>query len=137
MNRKELSPEDVLKGFIDLMYQWNTFCQELDKKGEFYKQREIVLEQLNRIFDEYLTIKERKWGRQASLSFSTPPEYNLATNEILTCTVDGNKAYIEVQETVGFKNKIKYTIHQKQDGWRIDKKETYDEFDDKWRKGIL
>lgn len=138
MERKQLSPTDILKGFITSMFKWNVACQEIDKvAGKFYQQREYVLKQLNEIYSEYLTVKERKNGRQASLSFSNPPEYNLSTNEILSCTEDGKKAYIEVQETVGFKEHLKYTLHKKNDGWRIDKREAYNEFDDKWEKRIL
>jgi hypothetical protein len=29
--------------------------------------------------------------------------------------MDGKKIFIEVQETVGFKNRIKYTLHFKKD----------------------
>jgi len=130
-------PLVILRKFINEMYQWYTMCQELEKNSEFYEQREKVSERLNAIFSAYLTIRDRKYGRQVSLSFGNPPEYNLATNEILSCTIDNKKAFIEVQETVGFKNKLKYTLCLKKDGWRIDKKEIYDEFDDKWEKGIL
>ena len=120
------------------MFEWNTFCQELDQTPkEFYKQRENVLERLNKIFNEYLTLKDRKQGRQASLCFSNPPEYNLATNEILSCEENGKKAYIEVQETVGFKERLRYTLQLKTDGWRIDKKEAYNEFEDKWQRRTL
>ena len=129
-------PLEVLKEFINEMYQWNMMCQEIDKiPKEYYNQKNMILEKLNGIFLNYLTVKDRKYTQQ--LSYSNPPEYNLATNEILTCNVENKKAYIEIQETVGFKNKIKYTLHLKNDGWRIDKKEWWDEFDNKWKKGIL
>ena len=132
----EKEPLEVLKEFINEMYQWNMMCQEIDKiPKEYYNQRNMILEKLNGIFLNYLTVKDRKYAQQ--LSYSNPPEYNLATNEILTCNVENKKAYIEIQETVGFKNKIKYTLHLKNDGWRIDKKEWWDEFDNKWKKGIL
>jgi hypothetical protein len=124
---------DVLKKFIDAMYKWNSMCQEIDRTlHEFYKQKSMISEKLNEIFTEYLTVKDRKYGRQASLSFSTPSEYSLDTNEILSCKMDGKKVFIEVQETVGFKNRIKYTLHLKKDKWLIDKKESFDEFKDKW-----
>ena len=132
----EKEPLEVLKEFINEMYQWNMMCQEIDKiPKEYYNQKNMILEKLNGIFLNYLTVKDRKYTQQ--LSYSNPPEYNLATNEILTCNVENKKAYIEIQETVGFKNKIKYTLHLKNDGWRIDKKEWWDEFDNKWKKGIL
>lgn len=138
MKREKLNPTDILKSFIDSMFKWNVKCQELDKTpGEFYKHRERVLSDLNEIFSCYLTLKERKQGRQASLSFSNPPEYNLATNKIVSCKEDPKKAYIEVQETVGFKELLRYTLLKKNDGWRIDKKEAYNKFDNKWEKRIL
>jgi hypothetical protein len=136
MKENRTNPEETLKSFISSMYNWNTICIELDKiPGEFHKQRDKLLEKLNQVFCEYITKKDRKYAQQ--LSYSDPPEYNLATNEILSCLIDGKKAFIEVQETVGFKEKIKYTLHQKNDGWRIDKKEAYNEFDNKWEKRIL
>lgn len=62
-----------------------------------------------------------------------PPEYNLESNNIQSCEIDGKKAYIEVLETVGFKRKLKYTLQKKKDGWRVDKRESYDDvFNHKW-----
>lgn len=139
MKADRTNPEETLKGFIDSMYKWNSMCQEIDKiPHEFHNQRGIIAEKLNEIFAEYLTVKDRKYGRQAGgPSFSTPSEYNLDTNEILSCKIDGKKAFIEVQETIGFKEKLKYTLHLKGNEWRVDKKEAYDEFDEKWVKRIL
>jgi hypothetical protein len=129
-------PLEILKAFINERYQFNTACQELNKiPGEFYKQREGLLENLDKIFEKYLTLRDRIYAR--SLTISTPSTYNLETNEILSCNIDNKKAYIEVQETVGFKKKLKYTLHLKKDGWKIDKKETYVKSKNKWEKDIL
>ena len=55
----------------------------------------------------------------------------------MSCVSDGKKTYIEVQETVGFKEKLRYILLLKNDGWRIDKKEIYSKSEDKWFKGNL
>ena len=130
------NPLDVLKGFMNEMYQFNETGKKLNSEKRFDPERdEKLLEDKKIIFSKYLTNKERKYSM--SLHWSTPSEYNLETNEILSCNIDGKKAYIELQQTVGFKLKIKYTLHLKQDSWRIDKKETYRKSEDKWEAGIF
>lgn len=135
MRTKEMSPEEVFIQFSNKMYNWNLMCIELDTDeslGKNEKDKKIY-ESLNAIFNEYVTIRKRPYGRQSGYSFKTPPEYNLETNEILSSTTEGNRAYIEVQETVGFKRKLRYTLHKKIDGWRVDKRESYDDvFKHKW-----
>ena len=134
MKREELNPEEIFKQFSTAMYEWNLMCIDLKKSQEDYTIiREKKAEELNKVYQEYVTDRKRTYGRQASLSFRNPPEYNLETNKILSCEIDEKKAYIEVQETVGFKNKLKYTLQRKKDGWRIDKRESYDDvFKNKW-----
>jgi hypothetical protein len=136
MRTEDLSSEEVFKQFSIEMYEWNVLCIELendDSQDEKQKYQSIK-GKLDEIFLEYLTIRKRSTGRQAGYDFSTAhPEYNPETNEILSSVVEGNKAYIEVQETVGFKRKLRYTLHKKKDGWRIDKREHFDEFENKWR----
>jgi hypothetical protein len=134
MKREELNPEEIFKQFSTVMYEWNLMCIDLKKSQEDYTViREKKVTRLNEIYQEYVTDRKRIYGRQASLDFSNPPEYNLETNEILSCTEDGKKAYIEVQEKVGFKLRLRYTLHKKKDGWRVDKRESYDDvFKNKW-----
>ena len=130
------NPLDVLKGFIDEMFQFNESVGKAWADNKFDPERdEKLLEDKKVIFSKYLTDKERVYSM--SLSHSTPSTYNLETNEILSCNIDGKKAYIEIQETVGFKNKIKYTLHLKKDGWRIYKKEAYLRLKDKWESRIF
>jgi altronate dehydratase len=134
MRSDTLTPEEVFREFSLSMYKWNLLCIELEESEEDYKAtREKMLTELNKIFQEYLTIRERKYGRQAGLGYSIDPvEYNPETNKVLSCVIEKSKAFIEVKETVGFENKLKYTLHKKTDGWRIDKREFFDEFKNKW-----
>ncbi len=140
MRTKEQTAEEVFKAFSKEMYEWNLMCIDLDSNDAMDESEkdEKIKSELDRIFEEYLTIRKRTNGRQAGYNFSTPPEYNPKKNEILSCVIDGKKAYIEVQETDGFQKKLKYTLHQKEDGWRVDKKESYDDvFKNKWIADIL
>lgn len=68
------------------------------------------------------------------MSVSFPPDYDPENDEILDVEVIKNKATVIVQKHTGFKNKYRYTLHFKNNEWRIDKKEW---FDDKWKQDYL
>ena len=133
IGKENNEPVEILRNFIDERYKFN---EKLRSLKNWVPEQDKLLEELRNIFEKYCTTKERKYSN--GLTASNPSKYNLKTNEILSCQIDGKKAYIEVQETVGFKNKIKYTLNLTKDGWRIYKKEMYDDvFKKKWEKSIL
>ncbi|NDV66709.1 NTF2 fold immunity protein [Bacteroides sp. 224] len=140
MENIESTAQDVFLRFSQAMYEWNILSLELKRNDSMSDDEKIIIrkEKLDKIFEEYCTIRKRTYGRQAGYNFKNPPEYNLETNNILSSVVEGNKAFIEVQETVGFNRKLKYTLHKKADGWRVDKREVYDDvFKNKWITDIL
>lgn len=129
MRPTEMSPEEVFDAFSEQMYRWNLMCIALEDDDDLSDEEkdEKIENELNEIFDEYVTVRKRTHGRQKAYSYECPPEYNPETNKVASSTTDGNKAYIEVQETDGFNRKLRYTLHHKEDGWRIDKRESYDD----------
>jgi hypothetical protein len=129
-------PLKILKGFIDERYKHNEKGKKLTEDKYDPELNNKLLEELINIFEKYCTKKERKYSNY--LVWSTSSDYNLETNEILSCTIEDKKAYIEVQETVGFKNKFRYTLNLTKNGWRIYKREMYDDvFKNSWEKSIL
>lgn len=130
---KELSPNDIFNQFSEAMYQWNLDAIKMKKENTPHEiQSQKLQESINEIYEKYLTKRKRTYGRQNGVSFRTPPEYNPETNEILSVVIDEKKAYIEVQETIAFKSKLRYTLHKKEDGWKLDKREIYNKTEDKW-----
>ena len=133
---------EVLKKFIIAMNKWEVYYHTLtmdyidqgkklapldDKKGE----------ELNAIFNTYCTLRERKYGRQSSLRTGCPPEYSPDEEILATEVLKKNKIAIETQEHSVMKYRSRYTLHYKNKEWRIDKKEAYDDKDDKWERWIL
>ena len=130
---QELTAKEVFIQFSEAMYAWNVRAIEMDEENLPHNIRfEKMTIDLIEIFDKYVTKRKRVYGDPSSRSFKNPPEYNLATNEILSCTVEEKKTYIEVQESVGFKRKLRYTLHKKKEGWLVDKREVYRRLEDKW-----
>ena len=134
---QELTAKEVFIQFSEAMYAWNVRAIESDEENlphnvQFEKKEAELIE----VFDQYVTKRKRVYG-YPTRSVKNPPEYNLATNEIISCTVEDKKAYIEVQETVGFKRKLKYTLHKKKEGWRVDKREVFRKLEDKWESLFL
>jgi hypothetical protein len=126
-----LTPKEVFERFGEAAYQWNLRAIQMKAENAPYNIRaEKAKFELNEIFEQYVTQRKRAYVRGAN--FGTPPEYNAATNKMLSVTVEDKKAFIEVQETVGFKRKLRYVLHKKKDGWRVDKREPYSKSEDKW-----
>ena len=91
-------------------------------------------EELDAIFNTYCTLRERKYGRQSSLRTGCPPEYSPDEEILATEVLKKNKIVIETQEHSVMEDRYRYTLHYKNKGWRIDKKEVYRRRNDKWEK---
>ncbi|GCW61474.1 TPA: NTF2 fold immunity protein [Escherichia coli] len=124
---------NVFDSFSKEMNEWEVSyynSRQNDRSGD----KTSFREKLDAIFNKYCTSKERKYGRQVAMSVSFPPDYDPENDEILDVEVIKNKATVIVQKHTGFKNKYRYTLHFKNNEWRIDKKEW---FDDKWKQDYL
>lgn len=140
-----VNPQEVLLKFMYKMNLWEVkyysafieaFKTNDGKRGLPDIVRESQKEELESIFSEFLTKKERKFGRLVSLSTSCPPAYDPENDEIVEMEVGNKRAIFVVQKHTGFKNKYRYTLHFKKGEWRIDKKEMSDE-NDKWARSYL
>lgn len=135
----KLSPVETLLEFINDMNAW-----ENSYRDAFMEDHSIdktpYREQLSDVFLKWCTLKERKTGRQISLKVSFPPDYDPESDEVVDVSIVKNKASIIVRKNTGFQNKYRYTLHLKNDEWRIDKKEWLDEDDngnEKWAQAYL
>ena len=130
---------EVLKKFIIAMNKWEvyycTLSMDYVDKGEYEKLNSLrpkKREELNAIYNTYLTLRERKYGRQSALNVGYPPEYSPDEEILATEVLKKNKITIETQEHSILEYRYRYTLHYKNKEWRIDKKEVYRDEDDKW-----
>ena len=129
----------VLKKFIIAMNKWEVYYHALTMdyvdKGEYEKLESLDAkkrEELDAIYNTYLTLRERKYGRQSALNVGYPPEYSPDEEILATEVLKKNKITIETQEHSVMKYRYRYTLHYKNKEWRIDKKEVYRRRNDKW-----
>lgn len=129
---------ECLSCFIHEMNEWEVTQHPLLREGLESKQAKAKGE-LDAIFLKYCTVKDRKQGRQVSLSCGNPPEYDLKNQVISEVKESGRKVYIYTDQLNRFKNQYRYTLIFKGDECLIDKKEWLDEDEgvEKWRKDYL
>lgn len=131
----------VLKNFITDMNKWEGYCEplcELIENGEDYEPlKDKMRSELNTIFNQYCTIKERKYGRQVSLDCGYPPEYSPDEEILKTEQLSENKLLIYTQQHTEFKSQFRYSLIYTHKQWRIDKKEIFNKSDNKWEKFSL
>ena len=119
--RTEREPEEVVRGFIAAMNQWEKECTRIDRKEGTGSAFGIAAEPLRQIFAEFCTPRERKYGR--SLSFSSPPEYDPKTERFLgSRRVKPRRTEVETQQASGFKHRVIYVLVKKAGCWLIDSK---------------
>jgi hypothetical protein len=129
--------KNTLKEFIIAMNHWELHCHSIMDNNLLGEFRSQIVNELNIIFDKFCTKKERKYGRQAALSYRNPPEYSPDEEIIKIEELKGNKVTIYTQQHTGFKSRYRYTLHYKNNEWRVDKKERFSIGDDKWIKYSL
>lgn len=80
-----------------------------------------------RIYEEFLTGKDRKNGRIAALSFGAPLAFNPELEKIIKIDFDknGKKAIIETIYSTYAELKRRYTLIKTKEGWLIDKREDF------------
>ena len=132
----------VLKKFIIAMNKWEVYYYNLtmdymDQGKKLTPLSPKKREELDAIYNTYLTLRERKYGRQSSLRVGYPTEYSPDEEILATEVLKKNKITIETQEHSVMKYRYRYTLHYKNKEWRIDKKEVYRDEDDKWERWML
>ncbi|WP_380180342.1 NTF2 fold immunity protein [Kalamiella sp. sgz302252] len=126
----------VLFEFIKAMNYWELTYYPLIKGGGMFSIKDEMRKELDKIFNNFCTGRERKQGRQVSLSCSEPPTYS-PDEEVVNEEEFKNKVIIDTQQHLGFKEKYRYTLHFKNGRWLIDKKERFSDYENKWIKDIL
>lgn len=101
---------------------------------EVYSQ---MRKELDAIFAKFCIPRERKYGRQVALDCGDPPEYSPDEEVLKTEKLKGNKVVIYTQQKTQVEDQFRYTLHHQKAGWRVDRKEVYDEFAKKWLKEPL
>ncbi|OCG46329.1 hypothetical protein A9G35_05470 [Gilliamella sp. Choc5-1] len=127
--------KNTLKEFIIAMNHWELHCYPIMTSGSSHEDDLQMTNELNIIFDKFCTKRERKYGRQVALSCGNPPAYSPDEEIIKIEELKGNKVVIYTQEYTGAECQFRYTLHYKNNEWRIDRKEMFD--DDKWIKFTL
>ena len=129
-----MNARDTLIAFMSDMNEWENKYRTAFM-ADHSVNKEPYLQELNEIFEKWCTTKERKNGRQTSMKVSFPPDYDPVGDEVTDEAVMKNKAYFIVQKHTGLENKYRYTLHYKNNEWRVDKKEWFD--DVKWKQAYL
>jgi hypothetical protein len=93
------NPLDVLKGFINEMRGLHIMGQKFKKINEYFANRDILLADQRKLFSKYITSKAGRYLQDINMPIIL--EYNIETNEILSCIIENKTAYIELQETEG------------------------------------
>ncbi len=122
--------KEILTDFFKKMNHWETkaYSRLQLKKGDmthFKQSFELAREELQKVYDKYLTKKKRVFTTRYN-NLGNPPAYDYLTEDILQVIIKSKKR-IEVEtfknDAVGLKNQYVFLI---EDGeWRIDSKKTY------------
>lgn len=122
----------VLQAFMRDMYSWDVKYYELLVNAH-EANKSAAKQEISDIYNNYLTKKERKLGREVALNASSPPEYDPDAEIINKCEyVDEKKLLIYTKQTTGFKFECRYTLKNIKGEWRIDKRERYSIGKNKW-----
>lgn len=137
VNQADEKIKNIFVSFINEMNKW-----EKESQSEFEKEdnpdfdithsRNVLRQKLEIIYLEFCTIKKTKHRRLESLSFGTPPNYDIANLEILSLEKTQRKCIIYTKQLNRSRDYCRYTLINKSNKWLIDKKELYLKFDDKW-----
>lgn len=121
--QEERTAEEVVRGFIAAMHQWEKECGRIDRKHPNSPVGQFAIDAQQTIFDEFCTAKERKYGRLGS--YCVPPEYDPRTEKIIgsrECT--RSRMEVDTQEKAGFQRENTYVVLKKKGCWLIDSRKS-------------
>lgn len=128
--------EELVKSFftsfMNAMKKWEIAFN----LGEIKSEKELK-ENLLEIFSVYCTKKERKNARPNVLHSEDPPEYDIDHNiieKVEKVEKEKNKFILYTQQTNKFHHQYRYIILLKDNALKIDKKERWSAFEQKWVK---
>ena len=95
--------------------------------------------EIDAIYEKYVTVRERKLGKQVALSTRYPSTFT-PDGEIISCELSANnkKILIEIHKKfdTGVVYEYRYTLIFKNKEWRVDRREMLD-YDGRWIKDTL
>ena len=129
----------VLKLFLTEMKTWEDYWRELQYANLEVDYTKEQKQEIDAIYEKYVTVRERKWGKQVSLSTRYPSTFT-PDGKIISCELSTNnkKILIEIHKKfdTGVEYEYRYTLIFKNKEWRVDRREMLD-YDGKWSKSSL
>lgn len=130
--------EQTLNDFFKEMHEWEVKTYEIYKKenGGPEQNKEQARNELVKIYEKFLTKKERKTGRLAGPDAGFPPEYDPENERVINRNEKGDVVVIDTKwkhpVSEFFDESHKFYLKKISDEWRIDKKEIFDDERNKW-----
>ena len=129
----------VLKLFLTEMKTWEDYWRDLQLENLEIDYSKEQKKEIDAIYEKYVTVRERKRGKQVALSTQFPSTFT-PDGEIISCELSANnkKIVIEVHKKfdTGVVYEYRYTLIFKNKEWRVDKREVL-EYDGRWCKSSL
>lgn len=129
----------VLKLFLTEMNKWESYWYEVQYENPEVDYTEELKKEIDAIYEKYVTVRERKLGKQVALSTRYPSTFT-PDGEIISCELSANnkKIVIEVHKKfdTGVVYEYRYTLIFKNKEWRVDRREMLD-YDGRWIKDTL
>jgi spore coat polysaccharide biosynthesis predicted glycosyltransferase SpsG len=118
--------QEKLKSFIQAMYEWEIFCEKIDKDKDLSSEEKMKKqkEPLIAIFDKYCTNKDRKYGRPNVVHYGGNGYYEYDLNEEKIKNIEQEKRKITVftERNNPMKQTFQYIFVNKNGNWLIDTK---------------
>ncbi len=130
----------VLKLFLTEMKTWEDYWRDLQLENLEIDYSKEQKQEIDAIYEKYVTVRERKRGLQVALSTQYPSTFT-PDGEIISCELSANnkKIAIEVYQKfdTGVRYQYRYTLIFKNNEWRVDRREMFLFSENKWIKDTL
>ena len=130
----------VLKLFLTEMKTWEDCWRDLQLENLEIDYSKEQKQEIDAIYEKYVTVRERKLGKQVALSTQYPSTFT-PDGEIISCELSANnkKIVIEVHKKfdTGVVYEYRYTLIFKNKEWRVDRREMFLFSENKWIKDTL
>ena len=130
----------VLKLFLTEMKTWEDYWRDLQLENLEIDYSKEQKQEIDAIYEKYVTVRERKLGKQVALSTQYPSTFT-PDGEIISCELSANnkKIAIEVYQKfdTGVRYQYRYTLIFKNNEWRVDRREMFLFSENKWIKDTL
>ena len=127
----EDDPVARLTAFVDAMHQWEVTAHEAVWSGQEGVDARLQAA-LDAVFTEHCTPKRRQHGRRAGRTAARLPDYDVTTQPVLSVERRGRRAQVWTTKTDGLHTRYRYTLVLTGVGWRVDRREMYDGFEERW-----